>query len=192
MPVSDGVDDISCNKYRPKHEYTHIQEFIDNLPYMLMTAFGAIILFLGIKSLFWSLLAAGLFIFWGILGTIWFIIFICPYCHFYDTRACPCGYGQFAAKVRPKAPIEQFNEKFKRHIPIIFPLWFIPLIAGGIFLYNNFSILMFTFIILFTIDSFILLPLISRKYGCAHCPQKESCPWMTEKKTKVITSQQGN
>jgi hypothetical protein len=33
---SDEKDDISSKKHRPIHEYSHFQEFIDNLPYMIM------------------------------------------------------------------------------------------------------------------------------------------------------------
>jgi hypothetical protein len=34
-------------------------------------------------------------------------------------------------------------------------------------------------VIAFALNSFIILPLISRKYGCAHCPQRDECPWMS-------------
>jgi len=171
-------DEISCKKYRPQVEYSHIQEFIDNLPYMMMTFLGGVILILTFNYSIWGWLTGLLFILYGVLGTVWFIIFICPYCHFFDTRACPCGYGQLAAKVRQKRDGDRFNEKFKRHIPIIVPLWIIPLIASIATLLNTFSYLMLILLIIFIIDSYIILPLVSRKYGCAHCPQKDSCPWM--------------
>jgi hypothetical protein len=91
----------NCDKARPEQDYTHLQEFIDNLPYIFMTILGALV----------------------------FIIFVCPYCHFYDTRACPCGYGQISIKLRKVRDQSRFNEKFKKHIPVIIPLWIIPVVA---------------------------------------------------------------
>jgi hypothetical protein len=30
----------------------------------------------------------------------------------------------------------------------------------------------------FALDSFVILPLVSRKHACRECPQKDDCPWM--------------
>jgi len=177
---SDKKDNISCEKHRPIHEYSHIQEFIDNLPYIIMIILGAIIFFTGIETLFWRI-TAGLYILYGIGGTLAIILFVCPYCHYFNTRLCPCGYGRIAAKFRQKKDENLFTEKFKKKIPIIVPLWIVPLVGGAIFLVSNFSLWMLALIILFAIDSFIILPLLSTKYGCAHCPQRDMCPWMRRK-----------
>ena len=112
-------DNISCKKYRPAIEYSHLHEIIDNIPYFTMTLLGCIILLISLKSTIWGWIASVLFLSYGIISTIWSIIFICPYCHFFDTRACPCGYGQITAKIRPKRDGDRFNEKFKRHVPVI-------------------------------------------------------------------------
>jgi hypothetical protein len=175
---SNIKDNTKCKKYRPQHQYTHTQEFIDNLPYIIMTILGAIILILGFKFSLLGILAALIFIIYSIIGTFSIIIFVCPYCRYYDTRACPCGYGQIAAKLVPEEPQDRFIEKFRSYIPFIVPIWIIPFIMGLIFLYIEFSWLMLILVIIFILDSFIILPLVSRKYGCAHCPQKDSCPWM--------------
>jgi len=174
---SDEKDDISCKKHRPIHEYSHFQEFIDNLPYIIMVLLGGVIFFIGIKSA----IPAGLYILYGIVGAFWIIIFVCPYCRYYNTRTCPCGYGQIAAKLRKKKDDILFIKKFKKNIPVIVPLWIAPIVAGGVSLKLNFSIWMLALIILFAINSFIILPLLSTKYGCAHCPQKDTCPWMKHK-----------
>ncbi|MCK5559898.1 MAG: hypothetical protein KAJ51_04870 [Thermoplasmata archaeon] len=171
-------EDIECKKYRPKHEYTHAQEFIDNLPYIVMTIVGGIILIFGFEFSSWGWVFGGLYLSYSVIGAFWIIIFVCPYCQYYATRACPCGYGQIAVKLRPKSDENRFKEKFNKHIPIIVPLWIIPLIAGVIFIIINFTLLMLFLIIIFGINSFVILPLLSRKYGCAHCPQKDDCPWM--------------
>lgn len=175
--VNEKEEIIKCEKYRPIHEYSHLQEFIDNLPYIVMTLLGAFIFLIGLEKLLWGVIAAGLYILYGIVGAFWIIIFVCPYCHFYGTRTCPCGYGQIAVKLIPKKEDNLFMGKFKKHIPVIVPLWFIPLAAGIIFLMLDFSRWMFLLVVLFAVNSFIILPLISRIYGCAHCPQRDTCPW---------------
>ncbi|MBC8232312.1 hypothetical protein H8E77_22425 [bacterium] len=182
IPIKTPGDEIDCENYRPQHQYTHLQEVIDNLPYLIMTLLGATILLLIIGMSVWGWITFGGFIAYGILGTLWFIVFICPYCHFFDTRTCPCGYGQIAPKIRPKMDGSRFNEKFKKHLPVIFPLWVIPTVVSITFLFwGEFSLLILVLFLLFAIDAFLVLPLISRKYGCAHCPQKDTCPWMSHK-----------
>lgn len=170
----------NCNKARPTQDYTHLQEFIDNLPYIFMTVLGALVFILGLEDGSTKWLFAGLYVFYGIAGALWIIIFMCPYCHYYDTRACPCGYGKISAKLRRVKDQTRFTEKFKRHIPVIVPLWIIPVVAGIVFLLKDFSLTMLLLVVLFAIDAFLILPLLSRKYGCAHCPQKDTCPWMSK------------
>lgn len=75
-------------------------------------------------------------------------------------------------------PWRWFAAQFRKHIPVIVPLWFVPLVAGGIPLVRDFSWLLLGFLLVFAVDSFVILPLVSKKYGCAQCPQKEACPWM--------------
>jgi len=170
----------NCKKAKPEQEYTHLQEFIDNLPYILMTILGALILILGTGASITGWLLAGLYTFYSIAGAFWIIICVCPYCHHYSMRTCPCGYGQISAKLRKVQDQSRFIEKFKKHIPVIIPLWIIPMIAGVIFLHKNFTLSLLSLVVLFVIDAYLVLPLLSRKYGCAHCPQKSTCPWMSE------------
>jgi len=138
---------------------------------------GGVIFFIGIKSA----IPAVLYTLYGIVGAFWIIIFVCPYCRYYNTRTCPCGYGQIAAKLQKKKDDILFIKKFKKNIPVIVPLWLAPIVAGGISLKLNFSVWMLALIILFAINSFVILLLLSTKYGCAHCPQKDTCPWMRHK-----------
>lgn len=65
-----------------------------------------------------------------------------------------------------------------KKVVIIVPLWFIPPIAGGVMLWREFSWLVTALLVLFLIDSFLVLPLVSKRHCCAQCPQKETCPWM--------------
>jgi hypothetical protein len=178
QPKNLSNNHASCEKYRPENEYTHFQEFIDNLPYLLMIVIGATINLVAFNMSIWGIVAAGFYIFYGIVGTLCIILYVCPYCHYYDTRLCPCGYGKIAAKLRKKSSEEKFTEKFKKYIPVIVPLWIIPVVVGIIYLIIDFNRLLLILIFAFIINSYIILPLLARIYGCAHCPQKNDCPWM--------------
>jgi hypothetical protein len=185
LKTNDRADDGSaCEKYRPVKEYTTLQVFADNLPYLIMVLLGIAICLVGSK---FSLPGIGLgaaYVIYGIVGALWIIIFVCPYCQYYDTKSCPCGYGKIAAKFRNKSPENRFSGKFKKHIPVIVPLWILPLVAGIIFLTMDFNLLMIIFTAAFVLNSFVILPLTARIYGCGHCPQKEDCPWMRKEKER--------
>jgi len=157
---------------------THAHELIDNIPYILMMMLGAAALWIALAGSTWRWPAAGLYVVYGVVGALWIIWFVCPYCSFYGTRRCPCGYGQIAARLRSRRETSQFTRKFRKHIPVIVPLWFIPLILGVIRLARGFSRPLLVLLIAFAVNSFVILPLVSRKYGCSKCPQKDTCPWM--------------
>ncbi len=160
----------------PARPVTLAQELIDNLPYAVMILLGSAILLIGLGA--WRWVAGGAYFAYGLGGALWIIAFLCPHCHFFDTRLCPCGYGRISAKLRSKKDGSRFAEKFRRHIPVIVPLWLIPPVAGVIVLVRHFSAAMLVLVAAFAVNSFLILPLVSKKYGCARCPQKESCPWM--------------
>ncbi len=181
-------------------QYSHSQELISNLPYIVMIALGTTVLLVGIDTMLvsreagslWKWAAAGAYLVYGAAGVLWIILFLCPFCRYYDTRSCPCGYGQIAARLRkrrspdlgtPEAgPQDCFDEKFKKHIPVIVPLWFIPLLVGIPVLVTSFSLTLLVLTVIFALDSFLILPLFSTKHGCKECPQQDSCPWMRKKK----------
>jgi len=186
MQITDiSSNNVPCDKYRPDRVFSHFQEFIDNLPYVLMIVIGAAINLIGFKMSIWGMIAAGAFIFYGIIGAFWIILFVCPFCQYYNTRSCPCGYGKLAARFRKKSSKEKFTEKFKKHIPVIIPLWIIPVLEGIILLSIDFNHLLLILIIVFIINSYIFLPLLARIYGCAHCPQNNDCPWMLKKRSQI-------
>ncbi|HPC59797.1 MAG TPA: hypothetical protein PKX23_04000 [Verrucomicrobiota bacterium] len=153
------------------------QEILDNAPYLLMLLLGAA-LWLGLPVQPWAWLAAVAYFAYGIAGAFWIMIFVCPYCHFHGTRLCPCGYGQLAARLQPRRDGTRFREQFRRHLPVIVPLWFLPLIPAALTLVRQFSWWTLTLAAAFVLNAFVVLPLVSRYYGCASCPQKETCPWM--------------
>jgi hypothetical protein len=168
----------NCDRYRPDKEYTNIEVLLDNLPYIFMGIIGTIINLniFGISLL--GITLSFLYIAYTILGAIWIMIFVCPYCQYFDTNLCPCGYGSISAGFKEKNPETMFSEKFKKHIPVIVPLWIIPLIIGVIHLFLDFNVTLLILVIVFIINSYVILPLLARIYGCGHCPQKDDCPWM--------------
>ncbi len=161
-------DKVNCTQ-----EYTATHVLTDNVPYIIMVLTGASILLLTLGIWY----AAGL-ILYGIIGAVWFMIFICPYCHYYGTKSCPCGYGMVSARFMGKKDGSLFRKKFRKHVPIIFPLWLIPVLAGIYGLITSFSYLMAGLIALFIVDAFVVLPWFSREYGCKNCPNRQDCPWM--------------
>lgn len=175
-PAGPPAQPESC----PQRRVTPLAEFIDNLPYLAMVLSGAAVFLLGGRGpAAW--LAAAVYLAYGAAGALWVILFICPHCDFYDTRLCPCGYGRIAAKLRSRKDGGDFARQFRRHIPVIVPLWIIPLIAGGAFLWVNFSWPLLALLVGFAVNSFLVLPLVSRRFGCQGCPQKAACPWMGRK-----------
>ncbi len=157
-------------------EYTPLYVFAGKLPYVVMVALGAAILAVGFDMVLWAWVAAGLYVAWGIAGPFWMIIFICPHCRNYG-KSCACGYGLIAAKLRPRGDVSHFGAKFRRYIPAIVPLWFIPVVAGGVAAALNFSWWLSALVAVFVLEAFVVLPLVSAKCECAHCLQQDACPW---------------
>jgi hypothetical protein len=161
--------------------YTGIETLTHNLPYILMTALGAIVLFLSFSGSAWAPLTAAGYVLYGLAGALWIMVFVCPFCRFWDTDSCPCGYGKVAAKIRGRQSEDRFNEKFKKHIPVIVPLWFLPLVAAAPALVRGFSWGLMFLTAAFVVDAFIILPKLSTQHGCRDCPQRQTCPWMKGK-----------
>lgn len=159
-------------------EYSPILELTNNTAYIVMFLLGAVILVAGYNGSASGWISAIAYLAYGIVGSVWIMVFVCPYCRYFDTRSCPCGYGRIAAKFCTKETVECFDEKFKKHIPVIVPLWFIPVIAGLIPMIRSFSMPLLALLIIFAVNAFLILPLVSTKHGCKECPQKETCPWM--------------
>jgi len=165
-------------------EYSHAQELVNNLPYGLMILLGAAIFVVGLASSVWGWIAASVYVMYGVGGTLWIMVFVCPYCAYWNTRSCPCGYGRVSARLRDKQASDRFKEKFKRHIPVIVPLWLIPVLAGFAVVVRGFSWPLLVLIVVFALDAFVLVPVFSRKHGCVSCPQRDSCPWMSQKRNE--------
>jgi hypothetical protein len=162
-------------------EYGRLEVIIANIPYVVMTILGAAIFAGGWDGPVWNWVPAGAYLLYAVFGMFLIVLFVCPFCAHHGTNGCPCGYGKIAAKVRKKQEIECFDKKFKTYIPMIVPLWFLPLIAGGYIVVHQFSWWYSTLLVVFAIDAFVILPLVSTQHGCKECPQRDTCPWMKQK-----------
>jgi len=162
----------------PLATYTTGQTLINNLPYIAMILLGSSILLFALGVSGWAWFAGVAYLLYGAAGALWIMIFVCPYCHFWKTAACPCGYGTIAAHLRQKKDGDRFSEKFRKHIPVIVPLWIIPALVGGVVVARSFSWFLLGLLVVFAVDAFLILPVLSRKHGCSECPQKNDCPWM--------------
>ena len=169
-------------------QFSRLEEFVNNLPYIMMTLLGSGVIALGFEMTVWAWIGAGAYFAYGVAGAVWIMLFVCPSCHYYGTRSCPCGYGTISAKLVRKGDRECFADKFRRHIPVIVPLWFIPLGAGGAALLcrsdftSGFSWRLAAMLAAFAVDALVVLPLVSTRHGCAECPQGDECPWMAHGK----------
>ncbi|MFZ4395094.1 MAG: hypothetical protein ACOYOU_05635 [Kiritimatiellia bacterium] len=152
-----------------------------NIPYLAMLVLGAATITCGYGLSASVAAAAVAYLAYGIVGAIWIMIFVCPYCDYYGNRCCPCGYGVISARLVAKKNQTCFPEKFRRHIPVIVPLWLIPMVCGGIAIWFSFSWWLASLFFVFVIESCVILPLVSKKHACTACPQKDSCPWMKTK-----------
>ncbi len=165
----------------PARTYTAGETLLHNLPYILMVVLGASVLFQALRGTAWAGVTAVGYVLYGLAGALWIMVFVCPFCRFWGTGACPCGYGKIAARLRERQPEDRFNEKFKRHIPVIVPLWFLPLIAAVPALARGFTWGHAVLPAVFILDAFVILPLFSARHGCRDCPQRQTCPWMKRK-----------
>ena len=150
---------------------------LDNIPTFVLFVLGTMIVWW-----FWKFLAIVFFIY-CIISIVLFWYLICPYCHHYNTKACPCGYGSIASKcfkTKSKQEKHYFRVVFRRNIVIMFPCWFTPLILGLFLLLTAYSLLTLVIFIIFCLDGFLFIPAISIFVGCKKCEVKADCPWISK------------
>jgi hypothetical protein len=152
---------------------------LDNIPTLTLYILGAVLLLPFGKM--WAILQ---FVY-SLMSVVLFWKRICPYCHHFGTKSCPCGYGAISPLFfKPKSTTSNdFRKIFKRNIIIVFPSWFVPFFAGGYLLLHEFTFSRLWLFLVFCVIGFILIPLISKLVGCKNCTIKDECPWMTKSKT---------
>jgi hypothetical protein len=159
-------------------EYTHQETAAANLPYAAMILLGTATIALSFQFAPIAVAGALAYLACGVGGALWIMVFVCPYCVYFGTRGCPCGYGTIAARLAKKGERECFSQKFKRHIPVIVPLWLIPPVAGAVALAGSLRWGLLALVGVFVVNSYIVLPLLAKRHSCGDCPQRDTCPWM--------------
>jgi hypothetical protein len=149
---------------------------LDNLPTLVLIVLGTWI----ISEI--SLYGAIAYSVYSAFSIVWFWAKICPYCHHYDTYACPCGYGIISARFFRRRRDKSFKKVFRRNLGIVFPNWFIPAIISAYLLVSQFTNELLILSAGFYFIGFLVIPLISKWVGCKNCEIKEDCPWMQRKK----------
>ena len=159
--------------------------FLDNIPTLILFVLGALIVYQV------SAIGAVVFFVYALFSVVYFWARICPFCHHYNTFACPCGYGAISAKLFKKRQDKSFKKVFRQNIGIVFPNWFIPLAIAIYLLITRYTIEILILTIAFSLIGFVIIPLISRFVGCKNCEIKEDCPWMKiniQKKDQSISA----
>jgi hypothetical protein len=159
-------------------EYGRREVLVANIPYAAMVLLGALTILFAFGFSAWAVGGAALYAAYGLAGPFWIMAFVCPYCAYYGTTGCPCGYGVVAARLVQKGDHDCFAQKFKRHIPVIVPLWLLPVGFGVWAASHAFAWSLVGLVVLFVVNSYVVLPLVSRRHSCTDCPQASDCPWM--------------
>jgi hypothetical protein len=126
-PVQCGIH-VDCERIVPLRIV-----LLDNIPTAAMFVLGAILMW----RLGWLFGTA--YLVYCILAIVGFWGRICPWCHHFATRACPCGYGVIAARFFKPKTGREFRSVFRANIVIMFPCFFIPPIAGALLLWNGYT-----------------------------------------------------
>ena len=155
--------------------------WVNNAPYVGMIVLGAWGLYLAGGMGVWRWLGPMLYVGYGLGGTLWLVVFLCPHCAAHGSVLCPSGHGVVSGKLRGKRPGGEFARQFKRHIPVIVPMWFAPLVAGGVALAGEWSWGLAGVLAGFAAAGLVGVPMVSARHGCARCPQRGSCPWGKKK-----------
>jgi len=154
---------------------------LDNIPTIILFTLG----FLIINKV--STISAIIFGSYALFSVVWFWAKICPYCHHYNSLACPCGYGVVSSKLFKKGTGKSFKKVFRRNISIQFPNWFVPLAFAVYLISSSYTKEILIMTIFFVLIGFIIIPVVSKLVGCKNCEIREDCPWMTiNTKEKVL------
>jgi len=149
---------------------------LDNIPTFLMFLLGFIIIYQV------TLIGAFAFGAYALFSVVWFWARICPYCHHYNTYACPCGYGVISSHIFKRKSNKSFRNVFRKNLAIQYPNWFVPLAVAIYLLITSYTKGILFLTISFIIIGFVVIPSISKLVGCKNCEIKEDCPWMTSRK----------
>jgi hypothetical protein len=182
IKVEDGAE-TQIGQYSTElsigHESKSFIILMENVPYAIMILLGMTVFLFGLDFSSTAWVLAALYGLYAVIGVMWIIVFVCPFCHNFGS-GCFSGHGQISAKFMKKKDEGKFREEFKRNIPVIILIYIIPVICGVAFLFLSFSVVVLIFVALFALNTFVLSPRISMKYACSRCSIRKDCPWMGE------------
>jgi len=147
--------------------------FVDNAPTGAMFALGTVLMW----QVGWAF-GAG-YLAYCVLAIVAFWGRICPWCHHFGTRACPCGYGVVVPLLFERRTGREFRQVFRANIGIMFPCFFVPPIAGAVLVWPGPTRSLVVILAAFCVIAFAAIPMISRLVGCRGCAIRDQCPWMT-------------
>jgi hypothetical protein len=122
-----------------------------------------------------------------VLGSLWFIVRVCPHCAYHGLRACPnCeGHGRaevpstycvVAARLAGKGDPQRFASRFRRNLGAVAAAWVLP-VVGGVAALRQPDNLAHGLVLLtvFGVIAFCLVP-AAAKPACQECLNKDACP----------------
>jgi hypothetical protein len=116
----------NCDKFRPDKEYTKLQVFLDNLPYILMAIIGAAINLHIFKFSTLGFMLSFLYIAYSAIGAIWIMIFVCPYCNILIQIFAPVVMDKSLQSFGIKVPKICFQKNSKNIFRSLFRCGFFP------------------------------------------------------------------
>jgi hypothetical protein len=140
----------------------------ENAWQILMYLLGALL----IGWIGWPLAVAYLVL--AVLGNIFYMYWVCPYCGHYQLGTCPAAFDVISGKIFKPMPGRTFRRQFTLGTIVLGPGWFLPPLAGLYLLITGFSWLTLIVLIAFCVVGFWLLP----KQSQSHCEDCETvdCP----------------
>lgn len=124
-----------------------------------------------------GMLPALLFLGYCLLSIALFWNRICPWCHHFGNRGCPCGYGRIAQRLFERKAGKEFRSVFRRNVIVVFPCWLVPLGLGLYMLWMDYGRTTLPLLLSFCFVGFVLVPVVSRFAGCRSCGMRLQCPW---------------
>lgn len=174
-PMGTEVAPVASNARRGEGKALMI--LVENISYAAMILIGAAVFLLGFGFTLTGWLTAALYAVYGVIGALWIIVFVCPYCPNFGS-GCFSGHGQVSAMFMQKKDQRKFASEFKKNIPVIIPIYAIPMVAGIVFFGLSLSYLVLLCAIAFAVNSYAVAPLVSKRVACSKCSVRDECPWM--------------
>lgn len=166
---------MECSENDKGKKSSPLFYLVENIPLILIIIFGILIT----GSVWWGfgILYSG----YSIAAMLIFMKFVCPYCVNFNSRFCMSGFNIIAFKLFHPVEGKTYHRQYKHYVPFLYPVWFVPPLAGGAYLlFRQVSWIMIVYLLIFSFTGFVLLPLRAKKQ-CRHCSNACNRPRMQKK-----------